>query len=110
MVYADEGNSRKQGGKEKERLHGYETSKSRDMFAMSFHQLEGGISKREDSGFWARGEDNRDETREWLSWAVHEYCMNPSDSPKPMRMTRGTPGSFMRRQLEVGVRNSRSQL
>ena len=54
MVYADEGNSRKQGGKEKERLHGDETSKSRDMFAMSFHQLEGGISKREVSGFWAR--------------------------------------------------------
>ena len=74
-LYTDGGNSGpgKQGGKEKDRGHdGDETSKSKGMFAMSFHLLEGGISKREVSGFWARGEDDRDETREWLSWAVHE--------------------------------------
>ena len=56
VLYADGGNSGKQGGKEKERGHGgYETSKSRDMFATSFHLLEGEIGKREVNRFWARG-------------------------------------------------------
>jgi hypothetical protein len=57
---ANGGNSRKQGGKEKDRGHdGDETSTSKGMFAMSFHLLEGGISKREVSGFWARGDRGR---------------------------------------------------
>ena len=57
MLHADGGNYGTQGGKEKDRGHnGDETSKSRDMFAMSFHLLESGISKREVSGFWARGD------------------------------------------------------
>ena len=57
MLHADGGNYGKQGGKEKGRgYNGDETSKSRDMFAMSIHLLEGGMSKREVNGFWARGD------------------------------------------------------
>ena len=57
MLHADGGNYGKQGGKEKGRgYNGDETSKSRDMFAMSIHLLEGGISKTEVNGFWARGD------------------------------------------------------
>ena len=56
-LYTDGENIGKQDGKEKDKGYGgNETSKPGDMLAMSFHLLDDEISKREASGFWARGD------------------------------------------------------